>query len=228
MTRRDLVVLFCNERYGRAFEEAFRRWGTRRRDPRLRVVRSLKGMVPAGTRGGAARLGVSLRNRLGAGRPGGIVRVEDVNEPRFGDAYLSTEGRVFGVVAGFNQIFRPSTIARFDRLLNFHPSLLPFYRGPVPSYWCIRNGERATGITLHEVSPEIDAGAVVWQEALDIDTADPDELDRALARLGAAILPDVLDGLLEGRRVEPRVLPADRIYRTHVGYASFPGREGAR
>ena len=224
MIQGGLFVLFCNDGYGRAFEEAFRAWCGKRKISRFLVVKSLKGLLPGGAAGTARRLAVALGNRLQArpGRP--LLKVEDVNGESFARC-LDTEDRVFGVVAGFNQIFRAGTIARFHGLYNFHPSLLPYYRGPVPSYWCLQNGETTTGITLHEVGAEIDRGRVLWQEALAITTSDPDDLDAHLARLGAAILPELLDGLREGRPLPARVLPAERLYRNHVDYASFPGRK---
>ena len=225
MSDSDLYVLFCNERYGQAYEETFRAWMRTVPVPRFLVVRSLKGAIPGGWRGAWRRLSLVWTNRMAQGRRR-VLEVEDVNGAAFA-RHLRGSGRRLGVIAGFNQILRPATLARFDRLYNFHPSLLPYYRGPVPSYWCIRNGEERTGVTLHEVSPEIDRGTVVWQEALAIDTDDPDELDRRLARLGAAMLPELLDALREGRPLPTRVLPAERLYRNHVDYASFPGRKRA-
>jgi len=223
MIEGGLFVLFCNDGYGRAFEESFRAWCRQRKVSGFLVVKSLKGLLPAGAAGTARRLALAVGNRLQARAGRHLLQIEDVNGESFARWVHGGDG-VFGVVAGFNQIFRAGTIARFHRLYNFHPSLLPYYRGPVPSYWCIENGEQRTGVTLHEVSPEIDRGAIVWQEALEIETRDPDALDRALARLGAAMLPELLDGLREGRPLPPRVLPAERLYRNHVDYKSFPRR----
>ena len=45
--------------------------------------------------------------------------------------------------------------------INIHPSLLPKYRGSNPIFWQIRNAETQTGVTLHEVSEQIDAGAIL-------------------------------------------------------------------
>jgi methionyl-tRNA formyltransferase len=215
-------VLFCNQGYGAAFEEGFRHWCRARRIADHAVVHSLRGhAAPAG--GGPARRALltaahALR-RLAGDR---TIEVEDVNAPGFVDACLPRTRPVQGIVAGFNQIFSTETIARFAHLYNFHPSLLPYYRGPVPSYWCIRNGERATGITLHEVGPRIDQGRILWQEEVPITTSDPEEMDRLLSRRGAAILPRVLDSLLEGGPMPEALVPAERVYRNLVDYRSFP------
>lgn len=59
----------------------------------------------------------------------------------------------------------PPAIWQMPRIacLNLHPSLLPAYRGPYPLFWQLKNGEMKTGVTLHLVSDEIDAGDIVLQ-----------------------------------------------------------------
>ncbi|HEY5603979.1 MAG TPA: formyltransferase family protein [Gammaproteobacteria bacterium] len=59
----------------------------------------------------------------------------------------------------------PHTLCQAARIaaLNLHPSLLPAYRGPYPVFWQLRNGEIKTGVTLHLLSDEIDAGDIILQ-----------------------------------------------------------------
>ena len=45
--------------------------------------------------------------------------------------------------------------------INIHPSLLPKYRGSNPIFWQIKNGETQTGVTLHKVGEQIDAGDIL-------------------------------------------------------------------
>jgi methionyl-tRNA formyltransferase len=64
---------------------------------------------------------------------------------------------------------------------NLHPSLLPRGRGRAPVNWAIADGEPETGVTLHELRPEADAGPIVAQARLPIA---PDDTARTLhARL---------------------------------------------
>ena len=225
-------VLFCNPRYGHAFERAFRAWCARRGERGFFVVRSLRGEF--GTGGPVrARLRTALRRaRIAAGDAASrwhgenLLHVEDVNAPAFRDRLRRAPPPVFGVVAGFNQIFRPGTIGLFERLYNFHPSLLPYYRGPVPSYWCIRNGEERTGITLHKIGAEVDRGRILWQAALPIATTDPEALDGQLSRLGADVLPALLDHFADGSAPPSAQVAADEVYRVKVDYRSFPRPEG--
>src|SRR3970282_1232022 len=56
--------------------------------------------------------------------------------------------------------------------LNLHGSLLPAYRGRAPVNWVLVNGERRTGVTLHHMTAEADAGDIVAQQAIDIEPED--------------------------------------------------------
>lgn len=44
---------------------------------------------------------------------------------------------------------------------NFHPGVLPEYRGAATFSWAIINGEETTGVTLHEIDEGIDTGPIL-------------------------------------------------------------------
>lgn len=44
---------------------------------------------------------------------------------------------------------------------NFHPGILPYYRGSGSFSWSIINEEKTTGITLHEIDKDIDTGPII-------------------------------------------------------------------
>jgi methionyl-tRNA formyltransferase len=46
-----------------------------------------------------------------------------------------------------------------------HPSILPKYRGVKPLENAIANGEKVTGITIHEITQGIDEGDIILQYA---------------------------------------------------------------
>lgn len=52
--------------------------------------------------------------------------------------------------------------------INIHPSLLPFYRGPVPTAWALLNLERYTGVTIHKINHTIDGGDILFQKKFKI------------------------------------------------------------
>ena len=64
----------------------------------------------------------------------------------------------------------PIDILNIPRLgcINIHPSLLPEYRGPVPTAWAILNGEIETGITIHLMDKSIDTGKILVQKKFPI------------------------------------------------------------
>ncbi len=47
--------------------------------------------------------------------------------------------------------------------INIHPSLLPKYRGPSPTYWILHNREKSTGLTCHYVDDNFDTGPIIYQ-----------------------------------------------------------------
>ena len=81
--------------------------------------------------------------------------------------------------------------------LNFHPSLLPRYRGPCPQVWAILHGHREWGVSAHKLEHDMDAGDVLLQGRFDLDDRECHEtLDlklqmafRDLARALAPALP---------------------------------------
>ncbi len=56
--------------------------------------------------------------------------------------------------------------------VNVHPSLLPKYRGPNPYIQTILHGEDYSGVTIHLMNDEYDAGAILKQERIRINKSD--------------------------------------------------------
>lgn len=70
--------------------------------------------------------------------------------------------------------FAPDSLVRIPRLgtLQFHPSLLPKYRGPSSINWPIIRGDTRTGLTIFRPTKGLDEGPIVLQQECDIG---PDE-----------------------------------------------------
>lgn len=82
---------------------------------------------------------------------------------------------------------------------NLHPSLLPAYRGPVPVYWQLADHVRESGVSLHRMTPDLDAGPVVGQRAVRLPEAcGVEEAADLLARAGTAVILEVLTQLAQG------------------------------
>jgi methionyl-tRNA formyltransferase len=84
-------------------------------------------------------------------------------------------------------------------IVNFHPSLLPRYRGPIPVGWAIRNGETEIGITIHRMDAELDTGAILGQARVTLaDEHSFPELEPKLLGAVAELLPVALERLERG------------------------------
>lgn len=82
---------------------------------------------------------------------------------------------------------------------NLHPSLLPKYRGSAPLFWQFKNGELETGVTLHQMSEHIDAGAIVAQKRLRMgDGVTGPALSELCAKEGVTLILSVLSHLEQG------------------------------
>jgi methionyl-tRNA formyltransferase len=83
---------------------------------------------------------------------------------------------------------------------NMHGSFLPRYRGRAPLNWAIIHGEDHTGVSLHVMVKEADAGDLVDQERVPIGPDEP--VSAVLPRVREAavlVLGRQLDALLAGR-----------------------------
>lgn len=149
-----------------------------------------------------------------------ILFAEDVNNVKF--LRQIPEGSI-GICSGFNQIFSRDLINRFEVCLNFHPSILPYYRGPVPSFWVLHNREYKSGITLHRMTEKIDQGEILYQEVINIKDDDTESsLDTRIALKGAEVLKEYILTRLAGKTFQPRSVKASTVYRLRVYYKSFP------
>ena len=55
------------------------------------------------------------------------------------------------------------------KMINVHPSLLPFGRGSWPMPLCILSGAKESGVTFHKMAESFDSGDIILQKAFDID-----------------------------------------------------------
>jgi methionyl-tRNA formyltransferase len=100
----------------------------------------------------------------------------------------------------YRHMLKPELLACAKRgAYNMHGSLLPKYRGRVPVNWAIINGERETGVTLHQMVAKPDAGALAAQQAVPIlpdDTAlEVFQKVTVAAELALySVLPSIVDG----------------------------------
>jgi len=96
---------------------------------------------------------------------------------------LANSGADLALLAGYDQLLRPSYFARFGgRTINIHPSLLPRHGG-VGMMGLAVHRDAETGVTIHEVTQELDAGRPLAQARVPVLAGDSVEAlaDRVLA-----------------------------------------------
>ena len=77
--------------------------------------------------------------------------------------------------------------------VNFHPSLLPKYRGAHPHFWCIAQGEEISGVTAHYMTQNIDDGPIIAQRRFSIKDMCYHELYDKIVSETPALVRDVED-----------------------------------
>lgn len=109
---------------------------------------------------------------------------------------LALQERGVGLVclAGFMRVLGPTFCDAFpNAILNVHPSLLPAFPGVDAQRQALEYGVKVSGVTVHFVTPELDAGPIVEQVIVPVD--DDDTADSLSARI-----------LVEEHRVLPRAI----------------------
>ena len=104
-----------------------------------------------------------------------------------------------GIVIAFRML--PEVVWAMPKYgtFNLHASLLPQYRGAAPINWAIINGEKQTGITTFLLNHEIDKGAIIEQQAVDILPEDNiGSLYDKLMHCGAGLVLRTVDKIAEG------------------------------
>ena len=93
---------------------------------------------------------------------------QNINAPEELDTLASYDADIFLSITS-NQIFKKPLI-ELPKLgiLNLHTALLPKYRGLMPTFWVLKNGEKETGVSVFWVDEGIDSGPIVTQKHLSL------------------------------------------------------------
>ena len=128
------------------------------------------------------------------------------------------------VIAAYGKILPPPILDLPPHgCINVHASLLPKYRGAAPIQWAIADGETETGITVMQVSQQMDAGAILLQKTTPITHSETGgSLHDKLAVLGAEALREALALFRQDKLV---ARPQDE---TQVSYAALIKKEDGR
>jgi methionyl-tRNA formyltransferase len=158
---------------------------------------------PDRARGRGQRIQESPVKALAASRGIPVLQPERLKEAEFGDPFRAL-GVELSVVAAYGKIL-PQWLIGAPGLgtINVHASLLPKFRGAAPVHRAVMAGEPVTGVTIMRVVLALDAGPMLAQEARAIGPDETsEEVERALADLGADLLLRTLGPLAAGLIVE--------------------------
>jgi len=114
-----------------------------------------------------------------------------------------------------------------DRLpkgcINVHSSCLPKYRGLMPAFWVLRNGEARTAVTVHDVEAKLDDGDILIQREVEIAPEETwDSLVRKTKGIGAEALVEAV------RRIESGTVTRRPNVQDQATYFSFPAAADRR
>ncbi len=131
---------------------------------------------------------------------------------------LKELGVDIGIMAFVLQ-FAPQEFVKIPRhgTIQYHPSLLPKFRGPSSINWPIIRGETKTGLTIFRPNDGLDEGAVVLQKETQIgpdDTLGSVYFDR-LFPMGVAAMLEAADLVLAGKQ---RELVQDESFASYEGW----------
>jgi methionyl-tRNA formyltransferase len=107
--------------------------------------------------------------------------------------------------------------------VNIHHAPLPRYKGMLPTFWQMYNGERNVGVTVHYMDAKIDEGRALLQSQLGIQPGESmDHLIQRTKRYGAHCMARVL------RNIRTDTQETISLDKTNSSYFTFPTVEQMR
>jgi methionyl-tRNA formyltransferase len=118
---------------------------------------------------------------------------------------MKAAGAEIGIMAFVLQ-FAPQDFVKIPKhgTIQYHPSLLPKYRGPSSINWPISRGEKETGISIFRPTDGLDEGAVILQKKTPIgenDTLGQVYFER-LFPMGVQAMLEAADSVVSGKHKE--------------------------
>jgi methionyl-tRNA formyltransferase len=127
------------------------------------------------------------------------------------------------VVMAYVLQFVPQSLVKIPKhgTIQYHPSLLPRYRGPSSINWPLIKGETQTGLTIFRPSDGLDEGAIILQKTVPIG---PDDTLGSLYfnhlfPMGVAAMLEAADLVVAGRQ---REIPQNEELATYEGWCRDP------
>ena len=148
-----------------------------------------------------------------------ILLDESINNPKSLSKLKSFQPDLLVSILG-NQIFKGPLLDLAPKgCINLHTSLLPKYRGLMPTFWVLKNNEKHTGVSVFFVDEGIDSGPIIVQERLEIGSFTQEQLIKYTKKIGMELIAKSID-LIEKNQV--KLIENDASKKT---YFTFPTRK---
>lgn len=134
------------------------------------------------------------------------IKAECIKDEQLLIQRLQEENVDFIVLAGYLAIISDQLTSLYhNKIINIHPSLIPSFCGS--GYYglhvhehAFKRGVKVSGATVHFVSPVVDGGPIILQEAIDVSSAKtPEEMQQIVLEVEHRILPCAVSLMAEGR-----------------------------
>ena len=119
-------------------------------------------------------------------------------------ALLDKYGAELVVLAGYMLLLKGKRLleAYRNRIINIHPALLPSFPGVDAQRQAFDYGVKISGLTIHFVDENLDAGPIIHQEAVDISGCrSADEVTKLILAREHEAYAKVVDSFSKGRYV---------------------------
>jgi methionyl-tRNA formyltransferase len=120
-------------------------------------------------------------------------RAAGVNDPSLVEAVARLQPDV-ALTLMVSQMFRAPLLAACRIPVNYHPGLLPDYRGVDPTGWSIYRGEPSSGFSFHLMSEQVDRGRILLQGSVALaPTSVAAPVEREKTRVARSRLNELFD-----------------------------------
>ena len=149
-----------------------------------------------------------------------VTEAMDVNSDEF-LAHLRGHKVEFIVSISGTQLYKKRLREQTPKgIVNCHGALLPKYRGLMPSFWTLANGETEGGTSVHFVDAKLDNGPIIVQRKYRINPWD--SLEDLMARSKDLAAEAIIEAVRLVEAGDPPLMPNPEEASTHF---SMPTRE---
>ena len=195
---------------GAGFPSGFFDW------KRVKTTLALYGVVGTATRSARmawGSLGGGAVHRQFAARGVPVRDVADVNAPAFLDELRRLEVDLIVSLNTPQKLKAPLLALPAHGCINVHFGMLPRYRGILPIFYALMNGEPSFGVTVHVMDEQLDNGDIIAQRAVPIGPGD--DLETLYPKgfaAASALLDESLQAIDSGTLVRRPNLAAEKTY----------------